>query len=52
MMCITLAAAAFMAETSLAKNTELAQTSGIDQLSIGSDAAIQSYLAQTTVDVD
>ena len=45
MMCITLAAAAYMAETGLAKEMELAQVNGSDEFSIAGEPTIQSYLA-------
>lgn len=47
MMCITLAAAAYMAESGLAKEMELAQVNGSSQFSIAGEPAMQSYLAQT-----
>ncbi len=47
MMCITLAAAAYMAETGLAKEMEIAQVNGSSQFSIAGEPAIQSYIAQT-----
>ena len=49
MMCITLAAAAYMAETGLAKDMELAQISGSNQFTIAGEPVMSSYLAQTNL---